>query len=98
MTTFSGSDQAAHPVEMLLIDHFYIAVVGQSVFAVHNGDPLAHRFQKPLFHAAFNQQIVRCHAGLPAVEQLAEYQALGRQIQFGGVVPQCRDFFRPAPG
>ena len=45
-----------------------------------------------VLHPAIDEQIVRGHAGLAAVEQLAEYQPLGSQVQLGGGVHHAGAF------
>ena len=74
-----------HPVEVLFVDHADIALVVQGV-SVLDGHPLAQMGQEAVLHPPVNEQVVRGHAGLAAVEQLAEDQAFGGQVQPGGGV------------
>ena len=79
-------DQAQQAVKVPLVDDPAVVRVLQRVLAVLPPDLPAQQLHQPAPHAAVAEDVVRGHAGLAAVEVLAEHNPPGRQGEFGGLV------------
>ena len=79
-------DEVHHPVEVPPVDHAHIAPVVQGVGPVQGGHPAPDAGDQLVLDPPVRQHIVGGHAGLAAVEELAEDQPLGGQVQPGGGV------------
>ena len=83
-------DQPHHAVVVLAVDHVDVLRIGQRVFAGHGGDMLFQQGDEVVLNPAVDEQVIRRDAGLAAVEQLAEGEAFGCQIELGGGINDAR--------
>ena len=79
-------DQAADAVEVLLVDNFSVVRVGAPVRAVLPENLLPQQGDQLILHPCIAENVVRGDAGLAAVQELAEGNAPGRQLQIRACV------------
>ena len=84
--------QPGQPVEMTLVDDAGEAVRGLRILAVELGDGQGDAFGQHLGHVRRGQHVVRGHAGLAGVGELAPGDAPGRGGQAHGAVHEARRF------
>ena len=79
-------DQSADPLEMLLIDDLAVIRVGERLFGILDPDLAPDLFHQTVFNRGVTVDVIRRHAGLPAVKVLAEYDPPGGKLQVGGLL------------
>ena len=71
---------------MLAVDDADEVPVGQGILPQHLLELLLQLLHQPVPHGAVHQAVVRGHAGLAGVEDLAKGQAAGGEGEVGGAV------------
>ena len=71
--------QPKQSVKMLFVDDFSIIRILQGIFSKLPRDLLSDSFHQLIPDLAIAQNIIRCHAGLPAIQIFSEHDPPGRQ-------------------
>lgn len=71
--------QSQQSVKMLFVDDFSIIRILQGIFSKLPRDLLSDSFHQLIPDLAIAQNIIRCHAGLPAIQIFSEHDPPGRQ-------------------
>ena len=84
--SLSRIHQIQDPQKMFFIDDMAIILIFQGTLAKLGADLPDQLFYEPVFHPDIAENVVGSHAGLSAVQKLAEDDAPGRRMDIRGTV------------
>ena len=90
--SFGRIDQAVDTVEMLFVDDLSVISILQRFFSILTCDLSAKLCNQGFFDLRITVDVVRSHAGLAAVQELAEYDTLCRKAEISCFVHDAGAF------